>query len=878
MLRKEDKNMFKKMNLLFIAMSLASCVPVTETNKSKLKFVAKDKKDIDEAGTDDMAAASPRPSSGNAPSVVKPVQAELKSSVKKILDANCLSCHGDGKKYQGIANLAPNISQIGEDPTLISPGDLKNSILYQQVTVGSMKVYLNNSKDADIIKDWILSLAKEARDTKAPLITGFMPNGTTYEANINSVKLSVSTDETASCGFSVSAANLDYNEMTKFSMTNNLSHSHIASNLKAGNYSYFVKCMDAAKNVSLQKEIKFMIKAAAGATPVPVVPPKPAPVVVPPVVKVTTAELRVAVKKILDSNCMICHGAGENFQVVANLAPEIAEIENDSALISPKNLNESILYQQITNGSMKKYLKNSKDADTIKDWILSLNIPADTMAPTLSNLAPNGATFDISVTSVKLGVVTDEAAICSYSASAAILDYSKMSKLSMTGDKAHSHTVSGLKAGNYSYFLKCMDVAKNVSSEKEIKFSIKAVTVPVPVPVVVDTKAPLISSFLPVGTAYESNITTVSLSAVTDEDANCSYSMSGANLDYSKMAKFTVTGARAHSHSASNLKAGSYSYFVKCMDLAKNVSLEKVIKFSIKVPGPVVKLNTAELKVAVKKIIDANCLSCHGAGKSFQSIANLAPSIAVIEKDTLLVMPGNLNSSFIYQQVTVGKMKVYLKDSRDVDIIKDWILSLTPVVATPAPVVPPKPAPAPAPVASGFKDYSSEIQMANRSYVESILLQVFDAEGTTAAVYIKSGIYDKIEFGGACDMYAPSETKGKSATPLFDRERCTNAIGVVQPANNNPMRYSLTEKVCERLVTEAPRLEAVRNKIFTDKKWGEPTNEKVLVAWHLFHQASDADAATLEALKNIRKVTPSNDEAWKFIILGLCMSPEWQVL
>jgi hypothetical protein len=180
---------------------------------------------------------------------------------------------------------------------------------------------------------------------------------------------------------------------------------------------------------------------------------------------------------------------------------------------------------------------------------------------------------------------------------------------------------------------------------------------------------------------------------------------------------------------------------------------------------------------------------------------------------------------------------------------------------------------------AAMMDYNSEIQMAGRSYIESVLLQVFDAEGTTAATYIQSDIYQKIEFGGACDQYATSDTGlPNSATFEYVRERCVNGIGVVQPSNNNPMRYSLTTKVCEKLVLEPARLNSVRNKIFADQKWGEPTNEKVLKAWRLFHQVTDADSDVLSALKDIKKVTPNNDEAWKIIVLTLCMSPEWQVL
>jgi len=180
---------------------------------------------------------------------------------------------------------------------------------------------------------------------------------------------------------------------------------------------------------------------------------------------------------------------------------------------------------------------------------------------------------------------------------------------------------------------------------------------------------------------------------------------------------------------------------------------------------------------------------------------------------------------------------------------------------------------------AALKDYNSEIQMANRSYVESVLLQVFNSEGKTAATYIQSDIYQKIEFGGACDQYAASDIGVSNSTTVeFVRERCVNSIGVVQPSNNNPMRYSLTTKVCEKLVLETARLNSVRNKIFADQKWGEPTDEKVLLAWRLFHQVTDADKDVLSALKDIKKVTSNNDDAWKIIVLTLCISPEWQTL
>ena len=172
--------------------------------------------------------------------------------------------------------------------------------------------------------------------------------------------------------------------------------------------------------------------------------------------------------------------------------------------------------------------------------------------------------------------------------------------------------------------------------------------------------------------------------------------------------------------------------------------------------------------------------------------------------------------------------------------------------------------------------YTAELQVADRSYVESVLLQVFDAAGTSAATYIQSEIYQKIEFGGACDYYASSDTN--ATTVEFPRENCVNGISVVQPATNNPMRYSLTTKVCERLVADSARMNSVRNKLFSNKQWAPPTDDSIGKAWSLFFPAESIDPRVLGDFKHLAQVSGGTESAWKNIILTLCISPEWQAL
>lgn len=172
-------------------------------------------------------------------------------------------------------------------------------------------------------------------------------------------------------------------------------------------------------------------------------------------------------------------------------------------------------------------------------------------------------------------------------------------------------------------------------------------------------------------------------------------------------------------------------------------------------------------------------------------------------------------------------------------------------------------------------NYQAEIQMADRSYVESVLLQVFDASGTTAGTYILSDIYQRVVFGGACDPYSISD-KGRT-TLEFPREQCVGGIGIVQPSLSNPMRFSFTTKVCEKLVIDTDRMNAVRSKIFSNNKWGKPDSVSIKKAWSLFVQYDELDSRMVEEFMAIAKVSGGDEDAWRNIILTMCVSPEWQV-
>ena len=80
------------------------------------------------------------------------------------------------------------------------------------------------------------------------------------------------------------------------------------------------------------------------------------------------------------------------------------------------------------------------------------------------------------------------------------------------------------------------------------------------------------SNGLPTGT-LTAGTTQTTLSLTTNENATCRYATT-AGVAYASMTNtFSTTGTTAHSTTVSSLaNGGSYSYFVRCQDVAANAN------------------------------------------------------------------------------------------------------------------------------------------------------------------------------------------------------------------------------------------------------------------------------------------------------------------
>lgn len=170
--------------------------------------------------------------------------------------------------------------------------------------------------------------------------------------------------------------------------------------------------------------------------------------------------------------------------------------------------------------------------------------------------------------------------------------------------------------------------------------------------------------------------------------------------------------------------------------------------------------------------------------------------------------------------------------------------------------------------------YASEIQMGTRSYIKSVLVDIFDVTNTT---FIDTNITNRVEFGGGCEQYEPSDI-GNNLTVEFTENRCIGGLQVVQKSTNNPMRYAIMAKVCNNLISTDVTLNAARNKIFTNGQWGTVNRANVRKALELFYPAASFENNLVDGLVEIEASSSSLKEAWQGILVAICVSPEWQVL
>lgn len=299
-------------------------------------------------------------------------------------------------------------------------------------------------------------------------------------------------------------------------------------------------------------------------------------------------------------------------------------------------------------------------------------------------------------------------------------------------------------------------------------------------------------------------------------------------------------------------------------------------------PAPAPTASITAFQSSLYTFTRANCVSCH---------ANQQPKHAAndvkIAHDSLISMYlvdfANVPSSRIIQKIKVDKHNCGTNcaswATQIEAAINKWKLDRGPASPPPSPTPAPAPAPTPAPSpgpapaptyppGTPVGEAGLELQMVDRHFVVSVLKQVFNiTDDQPEFEYLKNNILLRPEFGGSCDIYAAAENE-------FLNEKCINSLSIVSASVNNVTRYARTTAACEYLINIPAKMDVLRNKIYGTGSWAIPTRATLTKAHALFYPAgvlgSELDGFTTSNV--------SAEETWKYVILTLCISPEWQSL
>ncbi len=436
-------------------------------------------------------------------------------------------------------------------------------------TLGSMVLDINGGRldavfldSTGVVRD-SFTIVKSTIDVTPPVRSNGQPAGV-LPAGTTGAPISLVTDEAATCRYAT-AAGVAYGAMTTtFTATGGTSHSVVINGLVDGsNYSFFVRCQDLAGNPNTSD---FAI-AFSVAQPTDTTPPVRSSGAPSGTLAAGTSQASLSLATNENATCRYATTAG------------VAYTAMPSAFSATGGTAHSTSVSGLTNGGSYSFFVRCQDLagnPNTSDFAIAFSVaqPTDTTPPVRSSGAPSGA-LAAGTTQASLSLATNENATCRYATTAGVVYTAMPSTFSTTGGTTHSTTVGGLaNGGSYSFFVRCQDGAANANPDDfAIAFSVAQPT---------DTTPPVRSSGAPTGT-LAAGTTQASLSLATNENATCRYATT-AGVAYGAMpSAFSTTGGTAHSTTVGGLaNGGSYSFFVRCQDVAGNANTNDfTIAFSV---------------------------------------------------------------------------------------------------------------------------------------------------------------------------------------------------------------------------------------------------------------------------------------------------------
>ncbi len=279
--------------------------------------------------------------------------------------------------------------------------------------------------------------------------TGSLALGTTQTS------LSLATNEAATCRYSITAGVAFGSMPNIFSVTGGVAHSTTVTGLTdGGNYTYYVRCQDAAGNANPDDfPISFSVSRPSDTTPPVRSNGQPTGSLAS-----GTTQTSLSLSTNESATCRYSITAGVAFGSMPNIFSVTGGVAHSTTVTG------------LTDGSNYTYYIRCQDTSgnaNPDDFAISFSVlrASDTTPPVRSNGQPAGS-LAAGTTQTSLTLSTNEAATCRYATTAGVAYASMTNTFGTTGGTAHSTTVTGLTNGsNYNYYVRCKDVAGNANPD-----------------------------------------------------------------------------------------------------------------------------------------------------------------------------------------------------------------------------------------------------------------------------------------------------------------------------------------------------------------------------------------------------------------------------
>src|SRR3989344_1398308 len=286
-----------------------------------------------------------------------------------------------------------------------------------------------------------------------------------------STSISLTTNENATCKYSLTA-NTSYAGMTGiFLGAGTTSHTATVSGLTSGNsYSYYVRCQDTPGNANTgDYPIQFSVGTPPDSDPPNRSAGNPSTELV-----YTPPSTSISLTTNENATCKYSLTANTSYAGMTGI------------FLGAGTTSHTATVSGLTSGNSYSYYVRCQDTPgnaNIGDYPIQFSVAGvpDAIDPSRSAGSPTGELV-YTTTSTSISLATNENATCKYSVGSDATYAVMAGTFSGAGTKAHTATVSGLASGgNYSYYARCQDALGNTNlTGYPIEFSVAVPPAPAP--------------------------------------------------------------------------------------------------------------------------------------------------------------------------------------------------------------------------------------------------------------------------------------------------------------------------------------------------------------------------------------------------------------